>query len=120
MGKYQYLRIQPKQKKSSQVHPVWRGIGCFMMILMPVIAYAAATILIDANLKNHWVTIPADLNQTVYIPFLHKLVPHFYLNLALTVLLVFIGYGVLVSIYSVIYKLSAPPKYGPYDSPPLR
>lgn len=120
MGKYRYLKVEPQElKQQNTVHPVWRGIGCFMIILIPILSYAMASVLVDLNIKNHWIVIPAELSRTVFIPLMHKSVPHLYINLALAILIAFMGYGFLVFLYSLIYKFSGPSKYGPYDSPPM-
>lgn len=119
MGKYNYLAQQPKNLEKQPVHPIWRGIGCLMIVLMPIVAYAAASLLVDAALKYGWVNISRDLTQSVYIPVVLKPVPHLFANLALSIILIFIGYGFLVFLYALVYKFSGTSKMGPYDSPPI-
>ena len=110
MGKYFYMAQQPKKPEKTPVHPIWQGIGCLMIVLMPIVAYAAASLLIDAALKNHWVDISGELIQTVFVPIILLPVPHLYANLALSILLLIVGYSFLVFLYALIYKFSGPSK----------
>jgi hypothetical protein len=49
------------REERRRIHPVWRGVGFVMMILIPVISYAAAEVLLDLNGKNNWFPVPSDL-----------------------------------------------------------
>jgi hypothetical protein len=39
-------------------------------------------------------------------------------QLFFTVILSFIGFGVLAFAYAILYKMAGPPRYGPFDIPP--
>ncbi len=39
-------------------------------------------------------------------------------QLYLTIIFLFVGYGILAFLYSVLYKMAGPPRYGPFDVPP--
>ncbi|MBL8050046.1 MAG: hypothetical protein JNM46_02400, partial [Anaerolineales bacterium] len=60
MGKYQSLSRKAVKEKSKDVHVAWRGIGCLMMLVIPVISIAAAVETINYGLANKW-TIPFQL-----------------------------------------------------------
>ena len=47
MGKYERFDYQTRKKPPPKIHPIWRGIGCMMLILIPVVAYAAANVFAD-------------------------------------------------------------------------
>jgi hypothetical protein len=37
MPKYnQYQRAETPPKEKTKIHPVWRGIGCVMIVIIPV------------------------------------------------------------------------------------
>ena len=47
-----YDKYNPRANMPSRpyrVHPIWRGIGCFMMVLIPVMSYAGAVLLVEEN-----------------------------------------------------------------------
>ena len=129
MGKYQ-RSIRVKEKKRQQ-HPIWRGIGCLIIIIVPIMSYAIGLVTfplyLDAGL------IPYELMGTPQVPdwmwnspnvasFLQAIIGHPNLKaiLLLTVVYtVFIG-GLLSLMYALIYRAFGPPKYGPQDAPPIR
>ncbi len=118
MGRYdRYTQKQEEQPEG--IHPIWRGIGCIMLILMPVMAYAGAVELVNANFANGWVPMPAEFAKAVDIPFLGT-VRYLYAYIAMGLILLMIGYGILTILYSILYSAIGPPKYGPTDAPPPR
>jgi hypothetical protein len=118
MGRYdRYTSRTPLDADNEGLHPIWRGIGCFMMVLFPVMGYAAASLLLEANLKNAWIRVPVEVAKTVVIPYVGA-IPYLYAKLAVTLLVMVIGYGVLIIFYSAFYRVVGPPKYGPTDAPP--
>ncbi|MEJ2597403.1 MAG: hypothetical protein P8Z00_03675 [Anaerolineales bacterium] len=113
----QYRRSQPRQQQG--VHPIWRGIGCFLMILIPIMSYAGAEILIEQNSSAHWVAVPVELARTVPVPMLGN-VPHFYATLVVMILLMVLGFGVLTVVFAFFWSAVGPSKYGPLDARPVR
>lgn len=102
-----------------EIHPAWRGIGCILMVIIPVMAYAGAVLLIQANFRNGWIALPQLMVRPVFVPQVGT-IPHLYGTLATAVILALAGFAVLTIIYAVMYNLAGPPKYGPVDSPPYR
>ncbi len=98
------------------VHPVWRGIGCILVVLIPLMAFAGAVVLVDANAQKGWLFIPYELAQPVFIPFVGA-VPNLFTYIILTILLSLVGFGLGMVVYSLAYRVIGPPKYGPMDAP---
>ncbi len=73
---------QPKTRnEQKQAHPIWRGVGFGLMVLLPIISYATALILIGMNNTERWIMIPRDLlvrNQDplLLIKFITHIDPH--------------------------------------------
>jgi uncharacterized membrane protein YhaH (DUF805 family) len=119
MGNYQqYQPPRPKSKPFS-VHPVWSGIGCFLMILIPIMSYAAAELLIEQNDSARWVAIPGELARTIAVPVLGDF-PHLYATLVVTILLMVLGFSVLTVVFGFFWGAVGPSRYGPLDARPLR
>lgn len=132
MGKYSsYSRPKPKPRKVG-VHPIMRGIGCIMMVVVPVLAYGLAVLLVNYAAGRGW-PIPPDWFGTPTFPELlwnlqglrpilqflsaqNNLVANLVFAFVLTVLM---G-GIMAMIYGYIYSLFGPPRYGPQDAPPIR
>ena len=105
-----------------QIHPIWRGIGCILFLLFPVIAYSASHILIQMNEKNNWVNIPFDLSKTIRIPIpsYDLAVPYLYAKIVLTIVILLFASGLLMIIYTLLYQIFGPSRYGPLDAKPNR
>ena len=120
MSKYdKFNKGSRMQERPWKIHPIWRGIGCLMMILIPVMAYAGAVVLVQANLEQGWLPMPRELIQTVALPLVGE-VKQFYAVVIVTALLMIIGFGVVTILYSLIYSAVGPPRLGPLDAPPVR
>lgn len=110
---YERIDRSRRDKRDRQIHPIWRGIGCILLVLIPVMAFAGTSLILDANTTNNWFIVPYELQGPLQYPYL-------YAKLAGTLLLSVLGFGVLVSFYALIYSIIGPPKYGPLDAPPPR
>jgi hypothetical protein len=124
----QYKKEQ--QVKKYAVHPVWRGIGCILLLLVPIMSWYIAGLFLESNKKialpyifSQVLTIPrthiAELDRLI-IPINHYLTStHFMFGqVFLMVIFSFIGFGILAFIYAIIYKMAGPSRYGPFDWPP--
>lgn len=127
MGKYQSLARKKVKEKSRDVHVAWRGIGCLMMLVIPVISIAAAVITIDYGLANNWV-IPFQLLgfprypdwfyassglMTILSPITNT--RHFYAYAVTSILYMILLGGIMSLFYAYIYRFIGPPRYGPLD-----
>ena len=110
-------------------HPIWRGIGCVINVIIPVISFAAAYMLIETGAQLGW-PIPYQLmGHPAIHPLLWKisaLVPlwgfiqqqnNLYAVLTLALLFTVILEAITSMFYAVMYR-SAIPRYGPLDVPP--
>jgi hypothetical protein len=98
-------------QKKKKIHPVWRGIGLVMMILLPVLSYLIAMVLVDENNINHWVIYPEFL-------VLKWRDPYIIVKGLLAILIVFILYVLITFIAALFYKVFGLPRYGKTDVPP--
>jgi hypothetical protein len=130
---YSSRRYEKGQKERAwKVHPVWRGIGCFLAILIPIMAWAGANVMAASTTL---IKLPENFTQ----PVIFKLTEYDWLNQAIVwlnanlggrgltfaqvayfVLFLLAGYLVVVILYGLLYRLIGPPKYGPLDSPPIK
>jgi hypothetical protein len=117
---HDYMRSAQTKERPWKVHPIWRGIGCVFMLVIPVMAYAGSVLLVEANLTRNWVPAPAVFLQTVLVPLLGKPVDHLYANLTVGFILMLLGYAGLMILYTLMYSLVGPSRLGPLDAPPER
>jgi amino acid permease len=120
MGKYDKYSMQSRAaQRPWTIHPVWRGIGCVMIVLIPFMAYAGAVLLVQANQEQNWFPVPRDLSQTVDVPYLGSL-DNLYITLLITLVLILVGYALITVIYTLVMNFIGPPRYGAMDAPPMR
>ena len=117
-NKYAQKRTMPSRPR--KIHPIWRGIGCILIIISPIIAYSMAHLLINMNADAGWFYIPRELSQTEKIPAMGIPVPYLYAKLMLTFVILVLGNGLLMILYAIIYQFIGPSRYGPLDAKPVR
>jgi hypothetical protein len=121
MGKYSKLSRQvPPKPRPWNVHPIWRGIGCILFLIGPFIAFAAADLIVQMDIDNGWYPVPPELSRQLVINPLGLTLRHFFANLMVTALLLLLGFALIMVVYSLIYALMGPKRYGPLDAPPIR
>jgi hypothetical protein len=118
MGKYSKRQVPPPQRPWD-VHPIWRGIGCMMLLIGPLIAFAAADLLVKMAIAGHWFPVPAEFRNSFNIPQLNYTIQNLYANLIAAVLLLLLGYAVIMIVYSFLYSKMGPGR-SPVDAAPLR
>ena len=123
MGKYNSrsnVRRGPNPKTT--VNPYMRGIGCLMMVIVPVFSYLGAADLV-AKEKFGWQYLPPEwYNPLTISPLLAQLFkePIYPAALAITAVFTFVAGGIISIVFGYMYTLLAPSKYGPTDVPPPR
>ena len=117
MGKFdRYETANVKKKEIPKIHPVWRGIGCLMIIIIPVMAYAAADIFLQAAPGLGLFPRTGDIYRNINLGF--YVLPFSLGTVIFTILFSVLGFMVFSLVYSFVYRVAGPPKYGPTDAPP--
>lgn len=108
---YEFRDTAKKKEKDKSLHPAWRGVGCFLIILLAAGGYWFGGWFI-AN--NRWIYIPPEI---LYPTFLPAFMPQgILLRLGLGLVFMLFGYGVL----SFFYAIAFPIKPGETDAPPMK
>jgi hypothetical protein len=82
------------------------------MIVSPLLGFSAMTIFMEENAKQGWVIFPKELIVAAPDPLIM-------VKILLTILFMLVFYGVLLFISFILFRIFAPPVYGPYDVPPV-
>jgi len=120
-----------QKKVKPEIHPIWRGIGCLMMIIVPVMAYALASLLVPVVRATG--RLPYQLFQRLQFPlWVYKtpvLAPLGYFlgsidsfwGLVILFIVSLILFSFLASFaYTTVYQSMGPKRYSPIDAPPSR
>jgi hypothetical protein len=119
MGKYGNRQVPPPERPW-KVHPIWRGIGCLMLLIAPPVAFAAADMLVKMNMQARWLPMPPEMSRPYTIPEIGYTVDHALASLIVAAILLILGFAVMMIIYSIVYGMMGPPRYGPLDAEPIR
>ena len=132
MAKYNYFEKAKESQNKQEIHPVWRGIGCMITLLTPIISWAASLVLLEFGQSQKWpflnqlggnirfsdifYQIPIVLvaaNFLSSIPYLKALILFF-------VLFMMLFSSVFAFLNAVLYRTIGPPRYSDLDAPAPR
>ena len=132
MTKYTVASQRRVRREEKQISPVWRGIGCIMIVVVPLLSYALAAWTVGFAASKNW-PMPYQLMGFPVMPALlfksDALIPiltfiqaqqDLYAKLLIAVIYVVLFGALLSLIWSMAYKVIGPPRYGPLDAPPSR
>jgi hypothetical protein len=133
MGKYTFSSSrEQKAKDTDRPHSVWNGLGCLMMVVVPVMSIAGAILTVQFGLSAGW-PFPAVLLRHItapdwiyFMPGLARLLLKvFSVNYLLAYIYISVIYivvlgGLMSILYAILYRMTAPSQYGPMDAPPIK
>jgi len=102
--------VKREMADKEKVHPIWRAIGCVMIVIIPVIAFTGALLFLDYNATKHLVYWPSDFAAPGKDAFL-------YIKIGLTVAISMLLYILFLLITFVANAAFGPKRYGPQDVP---
>jgi hypothetical protein len=131
MGKYhsKVKKVGPQLPEGP--HPIWKSLGCLMMIIVPVMSIAAAGITLQYALDSRWPIPPVMLRPITFPQLLYRVPALAWLLVQITSVRYLVGYivlsvifivvlgGIVSILYAILYRVAGPPKYGPLDAPPV-
>lgn len=131
MAKYAKYDARARKEARYEIHPIWRGIGCFLMVLVPIMAWTTAVLVRQANATNGWIRLTSELNNYPDMSKVERVLPVlapvwafierlYVFDLLLFVIFTVVGFGLLSIIYSMMYRFAGPPRYGPFDAPEIK
>ena len=132
MGKYSSSAHKRPAPKRDTIHPLVRGIGCLMFVLVPIVSYGIARVLVPYTvqwglpLPIQWFGAPNIRFSVPNVPFLVEFVDllrneqNLTANLVIALIITVLLFGILSIAYGYAYSAAAPSKYGPMDVPPPR
>ena len=122
---------QQATRKVRREHPIWRGIGCIIIVIVPILSFAAANVtlpfLLDRGLvPNDLLTTPRVPDLLWYVPVMAQIYGFLFARYAIgAILMLTFLYIVLIGgffsvLYALMYRAVGPSRYGTLDAPPPR
>ena len=131
MGKYSASSNAPMRRpgEAAPVHPIWRGIGVILFILMVIMSAIGAQIIDVWNIRARIIPLSPEVAQNIVFPAVpyttldfNALIswipgyPFRWSELIFFLALLFLSFGLLSIIYAFLYNLFGPPR-NPLDAP---
>jgi hypothetical protein len=129
MGRYD--KFAHKSKPRPERNPIWRGIGCILMVIVPLITYALTVILDPVLIKTG--LVPPQMRTPIHFPnwvartVILKDIASFlggikdlWLGILVFIVLLIVITGVVSIIYVSILQVIGPARYGETDAPPTK
>lgn len=86
-----------------RLNPIWRGVGCVLLVLVSIAGYYFAEWFIQANEQNGWIYLPPQL---FYPPFLTQLLGGGLLfKLVVAFIFMLFTFGVLNFVYALAFPI---------------
>ncbi len=130
MTKYTVASRRRGANVQPQINPLWRGVGCILMIVVPLLSFGMAAFTVNLVIDQGW-PMPYQLMGYPVMPALLMksdfLVPvllwieqqrNLYAILLVTIVYIVFFAAVISAGYSLVYRYVGPPRYGPLDAPP--
>lgn len=130
MTKYTLASRRRSTVRHDQTHAIWRGIGCVLVVIIPLMSWLLAALTVQAAVAGHW-PMPYQLMGNPRMPdllwkvpglgsilaFLERQ-PNLFAIMAITVVYVVVAGAIMSVAYAILYRFVGPPRYGPLDAPP--
>ena len=130
MGKYYSTNAVPKRTRH-ETHPIWRGIGCILMVVIPLISFGIAEWFVQDPWSQQFIPYQLMGNPVIsgksilwkleYGPPILNFIQsqeNIYAVIVLTIFFILIIGSIGATINAYLYKYMGPPRYGPQDAPP--
>jgi hypothetical protein len=109
MPKYNSYQIDdPGKKEKKQEHPIWRGIGCILIIIIPLFSYFASSLLVDRRQYSPWLIIPQEIVVTNFKD------PLIFVKVVYAVIIALILFLLMAVVTFAINQFSGPRRIGPF------
>jgi len=102
------------KKPPTDPEPIWRGVGCLLIFLIPIFSYALADVLVATNILGKFRVIPpANLIRPIPLPFILPFGLHALTGLTIVFALALIV--IMFALFTILYSLLFRPPKDPYE-----
>lgn len=126
-----YAKFQRKSSERKRSNPIWRGIGCILIIVVALLTYGLMLVIVPLIIATG--KVPYQLLGPVHFPdWAFKLritadiasyissFNNLGINIISFLVILLILTGVASLLYSIIYSLVGPARYSDLDAPPTK
>jgi hypothetical protein len=110
---WRFAQHEQERAKKRRMSPVWRGVGCLMMVVLGLIAYFLSGWFLEQNAIEKWLYIPPELMKPPALDFLPAGV---LLQLVVGFFTLLFSYGLVSLVYAILFPI----ELGETDVAPLK
>ena len=125
-----YSKFQKKPEKKRDINPIWRGVGCLLIVIVPLVSWGLMLLLTPVIVGSG--VVPPEIMGTVKFPdwfvkspitngfagFLSS-IPDLWLKLILFLVVLLLLTAISSLIYSMVYQVVGPARYSEMDAPEM-
>jgi hypothetical protein len=106
------------------MNPVWRGVGCFLIVTLAIGGYLFSNWFLTQNYANQWVYLPPQIiapsMSAIPASLQSALAPLFGPGVMASLVVAFLFLVFAYLFLSIAYSIAFPIKPGEHDVPPLK
>jgi hypothetical protein len=106
---WKFKKLDEERAKRGRLHPAWRGVGCFLVVLLGIGGYFLSGKIISSGM----IYIPLAARRPSFAPWLPENV---FVQVVAALIIVMLSF----TLMSTIYAIAFPIKPGEYDVPPIK
>jgi hypothetical protein len=124
-----YGRIQRKPHEKKELNPIWRGIGCILSVIVPLMSYGLMILSVPLIIATG--KVPYQILGRVHFPDWVSKVPilgntasfigsidNLWMNTITFFVMVLLLTALSSLVYSMVYAIFGPARYSSVDAPP--
>jgi len=111
---WRFRQMDEAREKKKQLNPMWRGLGCFLIIMLGLGGYLFSDWFLRNNAVNNWIFLPIEVYRPSFLP--PWVPPGALVSAVVAMLFMILTYGLVSLVYAVVF----PHQMGETDAPPLR
>ncbi len=109
MPKHNIFSRRVTKPPTPQIHPMWRGIGCIFMAIIPALSFFASNILINNSNTISWIVIPPEMLLPNYSD------PLILIRILYTAVVSLVLFFIISLTTFILNSIINPKRKGPYD-----
>ena len=111
---WRFRQMDEAREKKKRINPLWRGLGCFLMIMLSLGGYLFSNWFLTQNALNNWIFLPPEIIRPAFLP--AWIPPGAFVSFVVALLFLILSFGIVNLTYAVMF----PHRLGETDVPPLR
>lgn len=98
-------------------HPIWRGIGFLLILVLPIFSFALADLLVNEYFTSQFLPYFPDTFQSQLTLFLIYTINNFWGVVVVSIIVLLLLSFTLLTITSILFKSGVGEEYNKFDAP---